>query len=662
MKFERIPDRNVSLKYLQITSSNECLTKVKAYLTIIDFNYKIYGISQNPDTRNYIMVFKNGYCVKCGEKYTKEKYKWLFSAIWKSGPLNYNYSKMKLKKIPNRNVSLKHLHNTNINEFLTKVKTYLTNTDNCKMYGISQHPDTKNFIIVLQDKYYIEYNKNYCERCNDIYTNIKYKWCSPCQTNNLKLNFSGNKIINDLILEMQLKINSPFDRVFEWIPCNQFNDIKEIGKDDYDINNINEFLNKVRIHSTSTQIYGLSQNSSTDDFIIIFESKYCEEYSKRCCEKCMEKYTNIMYKWSIWKNGPLYYNHSKNEYIRKLNKKITLKCLHNSRSTINEFINKVNSFLTNKDNIIFKTYGISQNPDTGNYIIVLQDKYYKEYGKSYCKQCIGKYTDIENKWSIWKDGPLCYDNNKMELKRASEKMVTLKCLHYNIYNLQNIINKFLNKVNAYAGNSKIYGMSQNPITKDYIMILQEKYCTEYGTIYCEECDEKYTNAKYKWLYSAIWKGGPLYYDHNSKKWIRKADENVVLKCLITNEFLNMDKAYSTDNDKMLFKVYGISQNPQTKDYIIVLHYNRITEIYERYVTNLFYNLPTNEKIIDFIHNVVFEWISYNQFDEIEEICKDGFDIVNSAIWEDGLLYFDDNKKKWTRKSNIEVTLKYISKF
>ncbi|EXX74760.1 hypothetical protein RirG_048130 [Rhizophagus irregularis DAOM 197198w] len=185
---------------------------VKAYLTIIDFNYKIYGISQNPDTRNYIMVFKNGYCVKCGEKYTKEKYKWckscqinclknnftnwtsenkkiddfiqevqlqindyndvifewvpynqfenikkigkgnftitVFSAIWKSGPLNYNYSKMKLKKIPNRNVSLKHLHNTNINEFLTKVKTYLTNTDNCKMYGISQHPDTKNFIIM----------------------------------------------------------------------------------------------------------------------------------------------------------------------------------------------------------------------------------------------------------------------------------------------------------------------------------------------------------------------------------------------------------------------------------------------------------------------------------------------------------------------------------
>ncbi|CAB4426590.1 unnamed protein product [Rhizophagus irregularis] len=333
MELERIPDRNVSLKYLQITSANECLIKVKTYLTIIDFNYKIYGISQNPGTRNYIIVFKNGYCVKCGEKYTKEKekYKWcksfqinclknnftnwtsenkkiddfihevqlqinayndvifewvpynqfenikkigkgnftitVFSAIWKNGPLNYNCSKMELRKIPNRNVSLKHLQNTNINEFLTKVKTYLTNTDNCKMYGISQHPDTKNFILVLQDKYYIEYNKNYCERCNDIYTNIKYKWCNPCQMDNLKLNFSENKIINDLILEMQLKINSPFDRVFEWVPCNQFNYIKEIGKDDYDI------------------VYS-----------------------------------------AIWKDGPLYYNGKK--WTRKSNTKVALKCLY----------------------------------------------------------------------------------------------------------------------------------------------------------------------------------------------------------------------------------------------------------------------------------------------------------------------------------------------
>jgi hypothetical protein len=134
------------------------------------------------------------------------------------------------------------------------------------------------------------------------------------------------------------------------------------------------------------------------------------------------------------------------------------------------------------------------------------------------------------------------------------------------------------------------------------MVLQEKYCTKYGTKYCEKCEEKYANTKYKWcklcqtnnfkkicmdwtngnkqindfiqkmklkinswndtvfewipyskfkdvketgkggyssVYSAIWKGGPLYYDYNSKNWIRKADKKVVLKCLITSEFLNV---------------------------------------------------------------------------------------------------------------------------
>ncbi|EXX57914.1 Rad53p [Rhizophagus irregularis DAOM 197198w] len=874
MELKRISSKNVSLKWLQITNSDEFLIKVKACLSIV--NCKIYGISQNPDTKNYIIVFQNGYCLKCGKgNFTMT----VFSAIWKNGPLNYYCSKMELKRMFNKNVSLKFLQNINVNEFLTKVKMYLKNTDsNYKMYGISQHPDTKDFIIVLQDKYYIEYSKNYCKNCNEVYTNIKYKWCKPCQTNNLKLNFGENKIINDLILEMQSEINNPFDIVFEWIPCNQFNDIEEVGKDVLEIvysaiwkdgplyyngkkwlrksntkvalkclynsqNNINEFLNKVRTHSTNVyncnniQIHGISQNPNTNDYIIILQSKYCEEYSKKCCIKCMEKYTNIMYKWckscqidfleknfktwtsgnkkindfiqkmqlktdnlwdiifewipynqfnkvkkigrgniatiysAIWKNGPLYYNYNKNELTRRSNRKIALKCLYNSQNNIDELLNKINTFLSNKDNNNFKTYGISQNPDTGNYVIVLQDKYYKEYGKSYCKQCTEKYTNVDNKWckpcqinslknnftywtsknrkiddfiqemqlkinnwddiifewipydqfndikeigkstiysavysAIWNDGPLYYDNNKMELKRVSKRNIILKSLHYNICNLQNTINKFLNKVNTYTGNSKIYGISQNPDTNDYIIIFQETYCAEYDwtngnkqindfiqelqlrinnwndTVFEWIPYSKFSNIKeigksgYSSIYSAIWKDGPLYYDHkNSKEWIRKSDKKVVLKCLMTSEFLNVVKAYLADKDRIILKVYGISQNPDTKDYVIVLHNSKMIEIYERYVkksiTNWFYNLLIDEKIIDFIqqmqlkinyyYDIIFEWIPYNQFDDIEEIGKGGFATVYSAIWEDGPLYFDDNKKEWTREMNKKVALKCL---
>src|SRR5688572_27714641 len=76
--------------------------------------------------------------------------------------------------------------------------------------------------------------KDLCKKCGEKYTNAEYKWCKPCQINNLKGNFknwtSRNEKIDELIQEMQLKINQYNNIVFEWIPYNQFSDIKEIGR------------------------------------------------------------------------------------------------------------------------------------------------------------------------------------------------------------------------------------------------------------------------------------------------------------------------------------------------------------------------------------------------------------------------------------------------
>ena len=79
---------------------------------------------------------------------------------------------------------------------------------------------------------------------------------------------------------MQSKINSPRDIVFEWIPYNQFDDIEEISKVDF----------------------------------------------------------ATMYS-ATWKNGPL--NYKFNEYTRISDKKVALKCLHNSQNITNEFLDKV---------------------------------------------------------------------------------------------------------------------------------------------------------------------------------------------------------------------------------------------------------------------------------------------------------------------------------
>src|SRR5688572_10504330 len=123
----------------------------------------------------------------------------------------------------------------------------------------------------------------YCEKCYKEYTNADYRWCKPCQINDLKNNFtnwtSGNKKIDGFIQKMQLKIDDFTDIIFEWIPYNQqFNDIKETGRGVYS---------------------------------------------------------------AIWKDGSLEYDKDHEVYTRKPNKKVALKYLYNSQNIINEFLNEV---------------------------------------------------------------------------------------------------------------------------------------------------------------------------------------------------------------------------------------------------------------------------------------------------------------------------------
>jgi hypothetical protein len=123
-----------------------------------------------------------------------------------------------------------------------------------------------------------------CEKCNEKYMSkyhAKYKWCRLCHINDLKNNFtnwtSDDDALDTLIQEIQLEINEPNDMILEWIPYNQFNDIKEI---------VGEESDKVYL--------------------------------------------------AIWKDGPLNYNKNKKEYIRINNNKVVLK-LYNLQDLIDEF-------------------------------------------------------------------------------------------------------------------------------------------------------------------------------------------------------------------------------------------------------------------------------------------------------------------------------------
>uniref|UniRef100_U9TAY4 Protein kinase domain-containing protein n=1 Tax=Rhizophagus irregularis (strain DAOM 181602 / DAOM 197198 / MUCL 43194) TaxID=747089 RepID=U9TAY4_RHIID len=530
----------------------------------------------------------------------------LYSAIWKDGLLEYNYDKMEQKRIPNKEVALKYLSNSQNNdinnEFLNEIKSYFAEYDKIiKIYGISQSPATNDYIIVLQNVY--------CGICNNIYKNIKYKWCKQCLINDLKQNFtnwtSENEKIDEFIQQMQLEINRLNDTIIEWIPLNQFNNIKAL-------------------HESNS---------------------------------------------AIFVNGPLCYNYDKMEWERKPNEKVTLICLDNLQYTTDEFLNEIKTYITekrirdcvieasklfsknyglNRFNNIVKVYGISQNPDSKDYIIVLQDWH--------CENCGKMYKDLNYKW----------------------------CNSCQINNLkQNFVN----------------WTSGNEIIDEVIQCMQLRI-------------EKYNNTVVEWipynqfnnikeivqgdfftLYLANWMNGPLQHDYY--KWKRIPNIKVALKYLhnsqdITEEFLNEQiKPYDIVIDEDDFtcnppKIYGISQNPNTKNYLLVLEYGNHCEkcgeiytlIYLNWcescqINNLktnFANWTSRNKIIDkFIQGMqleferhddtIFEWIPYNQFNNIKKIGKSDLTLLYSAIWINGPLKYMQNE--WERIPNREVALKCL---
>jgi hypothetical protein len=233
---------------------------------------------------------------------------------------------------------------------------------------------------------------------------------------------SGNKQINKFIQEMRLKIDHPNDTVFEWIPYNQFNNIKRLVK---------------------------------DDFVTLYPA--------------------------IWKNGPLYYANDVIEkiYKRESDKEVILKYLGNSQDEIRKFLK---GCPMNKYKYV---YGISQDQDTKDYVLVFNNAYFEMY----CANCGKIYTNKQKKW--------CKPCQIRNLKN--------NCINENGRNKQinNLIQKMRLKIS-----------DPNDIVFEWIPYNQlEKIIKNHSLT----------------LYLAIWKNGPLYWNSKNKEYVRASDERVALR-------------------------------------------------------------------------------------------------------------------------------------
>ncbi|GES81570.1 kinase-like domain-containing protein [Rhizophagus clarus] len=326
-----------------------------------------------------------------------------------------------------------------------------------------------------------------------------------------------------IIHELQLKINRHDDIIVEWIHYNRFNDIKEINKDDiatlysatwmdgqlkYKNNKkekVKSYYSIYRFDYYILKIYGISQNPETRDYIIVFQEVYCETCSKICtdlrrCWRSPCKINNLKQNFTNWTSG----NEKIDEFIQEMQLKI------------NRYDDKVTPLLGNRS--------------------------YFHLFVSYSKYLNGPSIHIAE-----------YNVAVSSLLISLILLNRLYGIHSTILRCVNGSQKFIDEAKGYSIDDHeydvphIYGITQNADTKDYIIVLDDRYCKncgKIGEIYTNEgfqcnikmiCKDDFTT-----LYSAIWVEGPLNFGTYECKW-DESNKKVILKCLyqnITDEFLN----------------------------------------------------------------------------------------------------------------------------
>ncbi|UZO07122.1 uncharacterized protein OCT59_027420 [Rhizophagus irregularis] len=198
-----------------------------------------------------------------------------------------------------------------------------------------------------------------CGECNEPGTGEK--WCQPCNSKRFKDNFknwtSGNKDIDEFIQQSQLNAVHHM-KYLEWIPFENFKDITYITK-----------------------------------------GGFGKIYSAKWPEGCI-------YFWNI----------ENQEWKKYVDKKVALKSLDNSSCLSTEFLNEIKSHLQIYLLDVIQCYGITQDPNTKDYMMVLNycedgnlRNYYMNNESSYNSK-IGRLfriasglLDIHNAGKIHKD-------------------------------------------------------------------------------------------------------------------------------------------------------------------------------------------------------------------------------------------------------------------
>ncbi|PKC56171.1 hypothetical protein RhiirA1_474394 [Rhizophagus irregularis] len=521
------------------------------------------------------------------EYITKDVYraKWIDGYI-----IEWDYKHQNWKRGgQNMYVILKNLNNL--------VDVALEFRDEVKMsYGITQDSEAKNYMMVLNNK---------CKKCKNACSIIHFQ-------QNFKNWTSGNKKVDKFIQDSQLSTHDDYEifkKTIEWISYNKFYDIEYITKDVYRakwidgyiiewdykhqnwkrggqnmyviLKNLNNLVDvALEFRDEVKMSYGITQDSEAKNYMMVLNNK---------CKKCKNACSIIHFQQNFknWTSG---------------NKKVD-KFIQDSQLS------------THDDYEIFKK--------TIEWI---------SYNKFYDIEYITK--DVYR--AKWIDGYIIeWDYKHQNWKRGGQNMyVILK----NLNNLADIALEFKYEAEI------LYGVTQDPKTNNY------KYV--FSTIHFQQNFKNWTSGNedidkfirgiqlstysnynvskkaLEWIpyyrfydiefiakggfgkvYRARWIDGYIdEWDNKQQNWKRK-DQNmfVALKSLnnsknVTFEFMNeITLHYKLNLQKRIIKFYGITQDPETKNYVMVLDYAEGGNL-RNYLNGNYDKLSWSDKI-NYLHSI-----------------------------------------------------------
>uniref|UniRef100_U9THV9 Protein kinase domain-containing protein n=1 Tax=Rhizophagus irregularis (strain DAOM 181602 / DAOM 197198 / MUCL 43194) TaxID=747089 RepID=U9THV9_RHIID len=264
-----------------------------------------------------------------------------------------------------------------------------------QIYGISKDPTSHIYILVFDDE---GYNQNLCIKCQIL--SSFFDWCKSCKLDNFQLNYgefpSENDEIDKILKDNYCKSRSS-EEFIEWIPYDEFKDIihiayhEEIYSADWPKGCIrswdkDKFNWSREVKRVILVNFKYNVNDFDKDIDVILKGNYCK--SNKMSEFIewipYSSFIDISYinqggfskvYSALWLNNNIYeWDQIELEWKRLSGyKKVVLKVLESSCYNISGFLQEVQSYCKiGFSHKITKLYGISKEPNTQNYVLVLE--------------------------------------------------------------------------------------------------------------------------------------------------------------------------------------------------------------------------------------------------------------------------------------------------